>query len=341
MDIDKSAEQHLEQWLVHCSNAEQRAISLDDTDFYRYVWGRWLVYLPTARKGSNEQAISWIDAKPEDVTGFLEEGIQRKKEQVSLITKRRYWRLLERVYDHAIDRGLVIVNPARSVADAEIPAQENPLGAILNSKQWDAALTLLDVPVDSAEVRATEIRNRALLRVLFELGLTPAEIRSIDLHSFIDDGEGQGGLIKIRTGNANALRQLEISETTAQAVREWIAVRRSAGKHASTNALFSANTGKPMTDETLLSLVRLHLTRACAVAGLEQPIRLGPQIIRNSLLVKWMLDGVPQSEVALRAGLKNARCLNHLRIHLPDGPRLKLAAAAARKDNAPLLRSAA
>ena len=47
-------------------------------------------------------------------------------------------------------------------------------------------------------------------------------------------------------------------------------------------------------------------------------------------------SGMPQLEVALRAGLKNVRGLVHLRQHLPDGPRLELARASSRKDDEPL-----
>ena len=38
----------------------------------------------------------------------------------------------------------------------------------------------------------------------------------------------------------------------------------------------------------------------------------------------------------LRAGMKNAKGLLHLREHLPDGPRLKLAGATKRRDDEPV-----
>ena len=40
--------------------------------------------------------------------------------------------------------------------------------------------------------------------------------------------------------------------------------------------------------------------------------------------------------MVLRAGLKNAKGLLHLREHLPEGPRLKLAGATKRKDDEPV-----
>ena len=91
-----------------------------------------------------------------------------------------------------------------------------------------------------------------------------------------------------------------------------------------------------MTDENLLVLVRAHLLAASRAAGQKDPVRAGPQIVRNTRLVQWMWSGMPQPDVALRAGLKNVRGLLHLRQHLPDGPRLELAREASRKDDEPL-----
>jgi len=58
--------------------------------------------------------------------------------------------------------------------------------------------------------------------------------------------------------------------------------------------------------------------------------------VRNTLLVRLLREGVHQDEVVLRAGLKNAKGLLHLREHLPEGPRLKLAGATKRKDDEPV-----
>ena len=192
---------------------------------------------------------------------------------------------------------------------------------------------------DSGEVlnlKASDIRNRALLLVLFELGLTSAEVRALSHESFVDGGRGKGASIRITSGGVNQLRTMVVSDEVRSAVASWLQVRATAGKHAMTPALFSSQTGKPMTDENLLVLVRAHLLAASRAAGQGDPVRAGPQIVRNTRLVQWMLSGMPQPEVALRAGLKNVRGLLHLRQHLPDGPRLELARASSRKDDEPL-----
>lgn len=316
-----TAEDLLEQWLVQCSTADHRAISLEDAQAYRYIWGTWMDYLRTGRKGVCSHAIRWDEADGVAVIGFLDKGVESRKTgaRVSDITKRRYWRVLDRVYTFAMERNLAQHNPAKEVSKHEIPKQENPKGFILSARLWHAATDALK----AAPENLIDTRNKALLLVLFELGLMPAEIRRLTVDDFVESGEGQGAWLKIASDNPNATRQMELPVHARDAVVSWIKVRATSSKHSSTTALFSAQTGKAMTDENLLVLVRQHLLAACATSGEPPPARLGPQIIRNSRLVRWLIEGVPRSVVVLRAGLKNEKGLGHLLCHLPDGPLIR------------------
>ena len=47
------------------------------------------------------------------------------------------------------------------------------------------------------------------------------------------------------------------------------------------------------------------------------PGRIGPQVLRNTAIVLWLNDGVPEKEVVRRVGLKNSKGLHHLR-HLAN-----------------------
>ena len=335
--VELSADEFFEQWLEHCSNDDQRAIN--DFDFFRYFWISWTKFLAKGGDPDNPRWVHWTDADPVLVKGYLTGGIKVRGSgvKISEITKRRYWRLLERVYDYAMERGLVATNPAAGIADKEKPPSEDPKGAILSPVVWEQCIKMLrEDSGEALNLKASDIRNRALLLVLFELGLTSAEVRALSHESFVDGRGGKGASIRITSGGVNQLRTMVVSDEVRSAVASWLQVRATAGKHAMTPALFSSQTGKPMTDENLLVLVRAHLLAASRAAGQGDPVRAGPQIVRNTRLVQWMLSGMPQPEVALRAGLKNVRGLLHLRQHLPDGPRLELARASSRKDDEPL-----
>lgn len=335
--VELSADEFFEQWLEHCSNDDQRAIN--DFVFYRYFWISWTKFLTTGGDPKNPRWVHWTDADPVLVRLYLNGGIKVRGGgvKISEITERRYWRLLERVYDYAVERGLVAENPAAGIADKEKPPSEDPKGAILLPVVWEQCFKMLrEDSGDTLSLKAIDIRNRALLLVLFELGLTSAEIRALTVESFVDGGGGKGASIRITSGGVNQLRTMVVSDELRSAVKSWLQVKVTAGKHALSPALFSSQTGKPMTDENLLVLVRALLLAASRAAGQADPVRSGPQIVRNTRLVQWMLSGMPQPEVALRAGLKNVRGLVHLRQHLPDGPRLELARASSRKDDEPL-----
>ncbi|MGN8006205.1 tyrosine-type recombinase/integrase [Acidovorax sp. 22279] len=335
--VELSPDDIFEQWLERCSNNDQRAIN--DFVFYRYFWTSWTAYLETSGDRENPKKTYWTEVDGAFIKQFLDSGIEARGKggNVSMITKRRYWRLLERVYDYAVDLGLIPVNPATALVAKEKPPSEDPKGAILLPVVWEQCFKILrEGCEDSVGLKPIDLRNRALLLVLFELGLTSAEIRALTVESFVDGGGGKGASIRITSGGVNQLRTMVVSDEVRSAVKSWLQVKATAGKHALSPALFSSQTGKPMTDENLLVLVRAHLLAASRAAGQADPVRTGPQIVRNTRLVQWMLSGMPQPEVALRAGLKNVRGLVHLRLHLPDGPRLELARAASRKDDEPL-----
>ena len=335
--VELSADEFFEQWLEHCSNDDQRAIN--DFVFYRYFWISWTKFLTTGGDPKNPRWVHWTDADPVLVRLYLNGGIKVRGGgvKISEITERRYWRLLERVYDYAVERGLVAENPAAGIADKEKPPSEDPKGAILSPVVWEQCFKILrEGSEDAVGLKAIDIRNRALLLVLFELGLTSAEIRALTVESFVDGGAGKGASIRITSGGVNQLRTMVVSAEVRSAIKSWLQVKATAGKHALAPALFSSQTGKPMTDENLLVLVRAHLLAASRAAGQKDPVLAGPQIVRNTRLVQWMWSGMPQPDVALRAGLKNVRGLLHLRQHLPDGPRLELAREASRKDDEPL-----
>ncbi|BEU98835.1 tyrosine-type recombinase/integrase (plasmid) [Acidovorax sp. DW039] len=331
-----SADEIFEQWLRHCAVSDRRPISEEDADAYRYIWSTWKRFLDGERVKACAPSVHWADVTAPFVLNFLHSGIGSRKTgaDVSAITKRRYWRVLDRIYAFAVEKGILLNNPASSLSEQEKPPKENPLGAILSPRVWNRCIQMLDEPI-GPEVAQHEIavRNRALLRVLFELGLTPAELRGLLVQAFVDKVGQQDASIKVDGESYTRVRELLISERTRVGIVEWLRVKATSPAHAASEILFSGKTGKVLTDEQLLNLVRAFLLKACASVDEAPPLRLGPQIVRNTLLVRLLHEGVHQDEVVVRAGLKNAKGLLHLRQHLPDGPRLKLAGATRHKDN--------
>ena len=77
-------------------------------------------------------------------------------------------------------------------------------------------------------------------------------------------------------------------------------------------ALFCTRKAPALSTHTVLHLVSKTLKAASACSSQERPPRMGPQVIRNTVIVQWLQSGLPQAEVLQRAGLKTPHALGHL-----------------------------
>lgn len=313
-----TAKEILSIWLNHRALSDRDPIGEKGEPTYRHFWNSWISYL-------ENQHLKWHDVAPEDVLGFVRSGPNSRKNDgasESDITKRRYWRLLERIYGFAQSHGWVKENPAQRIVHRERPPIEDPRGAILLPQLWNAALGLVKTrPADGL----LDARNQALLLVLFELGLTPQEVRGLTMEALVCKGTDAAELyaLQIHGSGPNQQRLIILPEHVRESLLAWIA-RRSLmmQKKAASNALFCTLRRGPMSPDNLFVLVRELITQAAMASGQPLPPRLGPQIVRNTRLVAWLNQGVPASQVAVWAGLKNIKGLYHLREHMNPEVRL-------------------
>lgn len=264
-------------------------------------------------------SVAWFDVTPEQVVRFLASGPTSRKTDtaVSDITRRRYWRLLERIYGFALARGWVAINPAAELAKArDLPPVEDPQGAIVTPAVWNEALTVIERMDDDSFVLA---RNRALLLVLFHLGLTPQELRLLATTDVLTDEAQGGGVVALQLDGTgpNQQRRLQVPPVVGKALAHWLRVRFGYSRVHSHTILFCSTHNQTMSADNLLLLVKAVLKEAAQRAQQPLPPRLGPQIVRNSRLVKWLNeDDVPAPQVVIWAGLKDMKGLNHLKAHL-------------------------
>lgn len=327
----------LADWLAHCGTDERDPIGPKGEPAYRYFWNTWLQYLKTGAHGRQPEPLAWHEVQALDVLGFLRSGPRARQSgaRVSEITRRRYWRLLERIYAHALHRGWVSSNPAQDLAEADIPPQEDPQGAILAPAVWQALEALLDEGAAPREPK--EVRKRAMLCCLLELGLMPMEVRGLSLASLQYEPPGQDGTepllraLQLEGAGLHQRRRLPLSPRARRALQDWLALRSQLACSAEVPALFctpqAARKGGQgeMSAITLLKWARGLIELAAQRAAYPPPPRLGPQIIRNTCLVRWLNAGMPVGEVLARAGLKSVKGLYHLRDHLGPGVSLSVA----------------
>lgn len=338
-----TAEVLLDLWLDESSMSDRLPIGLKGEPSYRYFWSTWLQYLRSGRNGAEPLAIEWYDVTGAIVAGFLQSGPAGRKPGtgVSDITRRRYWRLLDRIYDFAVRKHWIASNPAKALEERERPPIENSLGAIATPQVWAALQSILEVASDTAG--PVESRNRALLLCVTEMALMPSELRTLTLDSVFystDGGRRRPYQLQLDGPGRNQRRRIVMPEAAVKAVEAWLAVRHEVCSDPSVQTLFCTKastarkpSSKPageMTSVTLLLLVRELLLAAAEKAGQPPPARLGPQILRNTRLVMWLNDGVPANQVAVWAGLKNVKGLYHLREHL--NPEIRISVKSVRDD---------
>ncbi|MNV10748.1 Tyrosine recombinase XerC [compost metagenome] len=308
----------LDSWLAARADADMYVIR--DRNTYDHMWSTWCAYLQSGRNGLQSQAIRWFDVTPEILVGFLNNGPVNRKVRTestrSATTKYRYWRLLERIYNFAMMKGWISSNPVDAMAAGNIPKSEKQQGSVLDPSVWKVAELLLLTP---AKYDAVAVRNRAILQLLFALGLAPLEVRGMQLSSLVHEGEsGKGRRISaVQIGGPGTLRprRFPLGAFEAELVTDWLKVRPLIATEASGELLFCTPRGG-VSPVSLFLLVQGFLKEASAAAGCPPPIQAGPQIIRNSVLVRLLNDAkYPACRVVKFAGLKDVKGLLHLKDH--------------------------
>ena len=289
---------------------------------YLTIWMKWLRFLLNRHNTDNlnEETVRWERAEPTDVLAFLNGPIYSSKpgRRVSDVTRRRYWRLLERVYDFAVEKQWIDHNPAANIQENEKPPQEDHKGAILPDLLWRAVITRDKTVRDSVD-----IRDNAVLHLLFSCGLAPNEIRSLQLRDVLAASNGLPVALYIKGPGVRQDRKVILPENVACILKKWIELRRSSCSWRNLTALFLSRENAPLSTKTLYVLVQREIKEVADDLGISYPVRMGPQVIRNTVIVHWLNSGVPINIVVQKVGLKDIKGIYRLREHLkPDVRRL-------------------
>lgn len=138
----------------------------------------------------------------------------------------------------------------------------------------DQLQQMLDQPVDqkvSDKARIAELRDKAMLELLYGCGLRLAELVALDLES-VDFAQGQ---IRVM-GKGRKERLSPLGEKAAKALKNWLDVRDQWLKNEQEAALFIGQRGNRITP----TLVQQRVAKAGQNAGIAD--RLHPHRLRHS-----------------------------------------------------------
>ena len=338
--------QIFQRWLLAESTKPFQSLSPEPDGVYENIWNAWLHSLqPTAADDAAhlDPALPaprlWHEAQAEDVARFLrirpgQRAHHQPERTLSEVTRRRYWRVLERVYDFAVLHGWLGTNPVAQLRRAERPKVVEQLGHTLPPALWQR------LPQHFATSDSLQgARDRAILLLLYELALAPEEVRGLRDEHLLDAQQqplaataGVAPLwLQIEGARKAQQRTLAVPPQVGAALVAW---RQYRNAHDATRQgwLFHSRKGGPLSIRALFHVASRVIQEAHAALPSDTqhwPLqRVGPQVLRNTAIVMWLQAGVPESEVVLRLGVDSGRALVRLQHKLGTAPLVPAPAAA-------------
>lgn len=323
------AMEHFEHWLDNRDRPgtrQRERLTHAAAKPYRYIWKAWVQWLTSPRVLANGEtapplAADWTQAKAAHVLKYLDSGVEaaasarrRGTAQISEITRRRYWRVLQMIYAHAVNQHIIDINPVMATDDVTAPPQEDSEGMVLLGAQWQVvrlAITRGTSPSDQ--------RDRAILTVLMDAGLTTSELAGLKLHQV--GSHLTKVTLKLTGARDKQTRTVTLGLAASAELRKWIEVRWRLPVRPDTDPglVFITNRGRPMSGRMLFEQVSNTVIRGLRNGGFDLPQHIGPQVLRNSRIVMWLNEGMAVEDVCKRAGLKDFRSLRGLRRHINPG----------------------
>ena len=327
-------------WLAEESSKPFQSLSPEPQGVYEDIWNAWLKCLSPAGPGDGDGVgcstvhnhdlpapRQWHEAQGEDVARFLRmRAGQRAGHQpdrtLSEVTRRRYWRVLDRVYTFAVQQGWLRSNPVMQLRLAERPRAVDQLGHCLPPALW----TRLPAHFPAAD-GLQGARDRAILLLLYELALAPEEVRTLQDDSLLDaQGQPIGVqcaavpvLLQIDGARRAQQRQLALTPSLGQTLLQWRQYRQAHDATLSGH-LFHSRKGGPLSIRALFHVASkvIHEAHAALPDNVQKwPLqRVGPQVMRNTAIVTWLRAGLSEVEVIRRIGVEDHRALGHLQHQL-------------------------
>lgn len=333
-------------WLEHEGSKSWDALDTSPDGNYEKVWQAWLWHLSgetdaedmTRKPSFAHEPKAWHEATAVDVQNFLQvrdgqRAHHHPERKISQVTRRRYWRLLERIYDHALEHGWMAANPATGLEPIDRPPSEDGKGHCLPPLLWQS------LPRHFPQADGYQnARDRAIVLLLYEMALAPEEVRTLlwkDLRSsaelawestskeIADSASALPRFLRIDGGRAAQQRLLELPESVAKALLDWR--RFSTAQRGPTvvdgdHIVFYSRRGGELSVRMLFHVASQIIQRAHeaqAEDSQKSPLqRVGPQVLRNTAIVQWLRAGVPELEVIARIGVNSTRALRHLQHYL-------------------------
>lgn len=295
------ADELYRDWAAQRARCPRMPLSPASVVKYRTIWDRWVHHLAGQQR-------AWHAATAQDVDQFLADLRRRRNagESASPVSRRRYWRVLMEIHAHAVQRGWAEANPALDAG--EVPRSERMASVVLSPAHLARARGLVDEVASGGPWQA--VRDRAVLAVLLDQGLTVAEIIGLRVDQVLPWGRAAAAVLRLDGRRAAQQRDLRLSPWARTCLRRWMTVRASLAPETPACFVSRKQPG------TLQPWSVFHLASRLA-AALERDLGLqlghrGPGLFRTAVIAGWLQAGRAPQDVAQAAGLASLEALNRL-----------------------------
>ena len=203
-----------------------------------------------------EKHDSWEEVQDHHIRGFV---AQERRRDLSARSIQRALSSIRSFFNYLLDEEVVETNPAANIS--------SPKSTQLLPKALDTDLVkrLLDFKPQGD----IEIRDKAMVELLYSSGLRLSELCSLNMDS-ISVRERSCRVV----GKGNKTRDLPVGEKAIQSLRDWFLVRKNISSD-SNKALFLNKNGKRISTRS----VQLRLERLSKKRGLPM---VNPHMLRHS-----------------------------------------------------------
>ena len=203
-----------------------------------------------------EKHDSWEEVQDHHIRGFV---AQERRRDLSARSIQRALSSIRSFFNYLLDEEVVETNPAANIS--------SPKSTQLLPTALDTALVkrLLDFKPQGD----IEIRDKAMVELLYSSGLRLSELCSLNMDS-ISVRERSCRVV----GKGNKTRDLPVGEKAIQSLRDWLLVRRNISGDTN-KALFLNKNGKRISTRS----VQLRLERLSKKRGLPM---VNPHMLRHS-----------------------------------------------------------
>lgn len=312
-----------EDWLTERENDYYDPLSREAALPYAFIWKKWIDWLGSASPSRTQlgHPPHYLKASQEDVVAFLTHGpspasnrnSSTSSRRISPVTRQRYGEVLTRVYDHAVMRGLVTEHAFTTELLGRRPTERERGGQVLPPGVFEAMHDTLP-----AELSPLAVRDKAIVLLLLECGLTSGELRSLEM-PHVRKNKLEAGQYLLRLDGPRQAQRREVSTTgqAGPALQQWLAYRDDLGK--TSTLLFRSTKLGTLSKFALFSLVYRQVLAACNAVGVPCPGHVGPGVIRNTVIVRRLRAGLDPAQICKDLGIKDPKTLlRGLRHHLED-----------------------